>query len=168
MQPAVRQTAVSGKQYSTSPSQSEDELETQAPPEHSVTDSAAALQWNVVEQPTDFSHVNVEKGSNRSNLWTSAHPLLTSLASAALLAAFTWILRSLRRKPLKQQQQSAGYLPNDPEPTLCIYASDFSLEPRASSPRQVHLEGVRCIVAENIGIQVRCPNTLSWQSSVTG
>lgn len=148
--------AAFNKQYSASSPQSEDELDTPGPLEPTANASSSVLESNRQE------HADAARGNfsgEISSLWASAQPLVKTLAPAALLlVAFSWLVSKLRRKPHKQHQQPEQAIEQqlvEPEPTLSVYASDFTVEPNSASPRVAQLAGVRCAVAEHVAVQVR-------------
>lgn len=109
---------------------------------------------------------NSTPGSSNSSvnsgmhLWESAQPLLLKYVAPALvlLVSLRWLLRKLQRRDTPGSIQHDQPAPEavEPEPTLAVYASDFVLEPPpTNSPRAAFLEGLRCVAAEHVAVQVR-------------
>lgn len=155
MDTAADKMAAFNKQYSPSSPLSEDEIDTPGPLESATNGSSNAPQDS---QQEGRHAVHGRKSREINSIWSSAQPLVKTYAPAALLlVAVSWLVSKLRKKPQKQRQQQeevAEQQPAEPEPTLAVYASDFSLEPRAASPRIAQLSGVRCVVAEHVAVQV--------------
>lgn len=140
------------KQYTSSSPESEDELDTQGPAGNTADPGLEAVSST---QQEDKDMHDGPSTSSSTSFWDSVQPLVsTMLPAGALLLVLSWLLRRLRRsRRHKPQQQLQQQQEPEPEPTLSIYASNFKLE-NSSSPRNAQLSGLRCVVAENLAVQV--------------
>jgi hypothetical protein len=93
-----------------------------------------------------------------SSLWETAQPLALKYFAPAvlLLVSLRWLLRHGKQQQQQdKQQQQQQPDPAEPEPTLAMYASDYVLDPPSTaSPRASFLDGMRCVVAENVAVPV--------------